>query len=517
MVDYWKNTVNSAGTTVTAANIDTAGSGDVCDWQAASGGSGTYDSRGGVQLAGTGTTSIMRIDVNPFTGRKTSFIRVRYVAGSAPNTGLTSVLRHRSASADSVGLQNIVTTGTIRLVNNGTTTIATGPALVQGDEYLLDLAVVLDPTTPSSTNGRAVTRVRSLTAPLTWNSGSDWGFDTGATINAGTADITHNRVGKLSSSSAYTTYPQVGPIELVQAISLPTYDAGSPLAALASFPAHSSDPSSAVDGTVVAPVATVNATLRVPIVEAESVITGGGPASATTLALPPVVTGTQSAAVVAPVATSSAVALPPTLVTSATVTAVVATSSGVAVPPTTSTTRNPTVVAPAATATGTGVAPAVFAGGSAVVLAAVAAGTAVAPVPVVSSTRHPTVVAVTTTATAAALAPTVSASGVATVIAPAATASAAARVPTVTGVRNATVQAVAAQANAQALAALVAGVANGTVVAVRATATGMARVPTVTAQSASDGVPVDRPILRLTTRNGVLQLTTTTPTLTLGD
>lgn len=175
--------------------------------------------------------------------------------------------------------------------------------------------------------------------------------------------------------------------------------------------------------------------------------------------------------VAAVTATATATGLAPAVTAAASVTAPCATATAAAMAPAVGVPAS--VTAPTATATATGAVPAVTA--AAVVPAVRAQATATAPAP--SVTAAATVTAPTATATAASLAPAVSAGGAGQISAVTATATATAAAPAVTSASNITGTSGTATAGMQVPAVAAAA----TVGHVRATATAQAYAPTVTA------------------------------------
>ena len=164
-------------------------------------------------------------------------------------------------------------------------------------------------------------------------------------------------------------------------------------------------------GSVVGVLATATAFTPAPVVEAETAISGGGPAAATAAGVAPTVTAGASVTSVRATATAAAgvPAVSGTSASSGTVNAVRATASAAAAAPVVTATRIATVTAVRATATAAATAPSVASAQAGGVPAVKAAASAIAYAPTVGAVRAAVVVSVIATANARGHAPHVSA------------------------------------------------------------------------------------------------------------
>lgn len=225
MAQYsWTGVALADGTVLTSANTNTAGNGDAVVYQALTG-TATRVTRqetngNGLEITDTSGGGLARLDTATISsGAACVAIQGIYKAPATPTGGGVYFFHGRNANATPAfsGNANHTASGFIEFRNasdsvatstvSGSATTARTPALVTNDYYQVDLALILNTsTTPSTSNGRILGRVRSLSAPGTWNSGSEFWFDSGYTANV-TADVTNLfRFGKVVTTAATGTY-----------------------------------------------------------------------------------------------------------------------------------------------------------------------------------------------------------------------------------------------------------------------------------------------------------------------
>lgn len=213
---YWHGLAVADGTTITTANDDTAGNQSLAPSHAlAYTESGTITSRifsrqsspigPGLSIT-AGASTIARLDLTQVSAIGGG-CQLRYTASAAPTTSDGTIILVRSASANVAQVSHTTSSTSPANVlqfrdSGGTTAVTNGttPALTAGHTYQIDLVVTLNSGTPSTSNGRLIGRVISL-SDGTWNTTGEFFVDTGYTINVGTADITTWRVGKVNSPS----------------------------------------------------------------------------------------------------------------------------------------------------------------------------------------------------------------------------------------------------------------------------------------------------------------------------
>lgn len=197
----WTGLAVGDGVAVTSANINNGGNGDTLAW-ATAGTAGTYlyshsGLGDGVSITGVATT-VARLDT-PSNLNELGAYQCVFVASAPPTTANADVIAARNATGFMAHIYHS-TTGAFLVANASaaTQTGGTSPATVNGHAYQLDLAVMYGTTT---TSGRIIARIRSLTAPTVWNGGSEFYLDTGYTVNAGTTQSAQARIGKVGSAS----------------------------------------------------------------------------------------------------------------------------------------------------------------------------------------------------------------------------------------------------------------------------------------------------------------------------
>jgi hypothetical protein len=211
----WTGLALADGTTITSGNLNTAGNGDAMVFQSIIG-AATRVSRqethgNGFEITGTTIGDSARTDTATVTSGATCMsASCVYQAPSAPGTVGNYFLLARNANATAATSGNVqhTTSNFIEFRTaadavatsavSGSATTARTPALVSGDDYQVDAALILNTTTtPSTSNGRILGRVQSISAPGTWNGGVEFWFDSGYTTNV-TTDVTNLwRTGKV--------------------------------------------------------------------------------------------------------------------------------------------------------------------------------------------------------------------------------------------------------------------------------------------------------------------------------
>lgn len=208
----WTGAGLAAATALTNVNVNTSGNGDAVSTFNTS---GTFtaviqSANAGVLITGA-ASSIARFDVAR-TATKYAVGQVFYTPGEVPGATM-AIYTFRSGVNGAAAAGSFVhytggTGGKLGFQNAAASTVAaftTTVDLVLNHEYQIDMVIALDATTPSTTNGRAFYRVKDLTDP-TWNTTGDFYYDSGYTINVGTADITQHRIGKVGNNVMNTGF-----------------------------------------------------------------------------------------------------------------------------------------------------------------------------------------------------------------------------------------------------------------------------------------------------------------------
>jgi hypothetical protein len=207
----WTGLGVAEGTTVTSGNINTTGNGDTMSFVATSGTITRVFDRdaggNGIDINGS-AGSLGRLDTPTIAGgAECMAVQFLYVAGT-PTTDDDNLIVGRNANATPAfsGFLEHRTDATLIAQNSAGSLIAASatPALVAANVYQIDYAIIRNTlTTPSTSNGRVLLRVRSITAPGTWNGGAEFFHDTGYTVNV-TVDKTNIfRWGKTGTACAH--------------------------------------------------------------------------------------------------------------------------------------------------------------------------------------------------------------------------------------------------------------------------------------------------------------------------
>lgn len=188
------------GTDVTAGNINTAGNstGSGVTWARNVSGSPSYKYAGnGFEIISDTSSDIARLDATLGTGGTAVRTQVVLTVNATPTgTNLSFIVaRNASTSASefllSTARQLVATAG-------GFFSNSTSPAVAIGDRLLIDYVVALH-SSPTTSNGRIFYRIKNLTN-TTWNTTGEFFADSGYTMNAGTANFTAVRFGKMAAA-----------------------------------------------------------------------------------------------------------------------------------------------------------------------------------------------------------------------------------------------------------------------------------------------------------------------------
>lgn len=190
IANSWNGAALPAGTQITTDNVNTAGNGSPVTLSVAFPEDTTIVKEGaGFRVTGVTSTAIGRMNAT-VTGRA-ALVQLRLKVDVIPTSSSTVVaIRNSSASIRNILLSS---TGQIGMSNIS----PMSPALAVGNVVLID-AVVAQSATPTATNGRVFFRVRNLTNP-TWNETGEFFYDSGYTVDNGTAEIVSIRTGKQST------------------------------------------------------------------------------------------------------------------------------------------------------------------------------------------------------------------------------------------------------------------------------------------------------------------------------
>lgn len=215
----WSGAALPSGTVLDGTNTNAEGNGDGMVFQALSGGATRttiQESNGnGVAIVGP-AGSLARLDTATFAGgAELSAIQGVYQCPATVPTGGGHYFfhgRNANATAAFIGNTQYTASGFIEFRNasdavvtssiSGSATTARTPALVAGNYYKVDAAYILNTlTTPTTSNGRIIGRVNSITAPGTWNGGAEWWFDSGYTVNVTVDKGNMFRTGKVITTA----------------------------------------------------------------------------------------------------------------------------------------------------------------------------------------------------------------------------------------------------------------------------------------------------------------------------
>ena len=202
--------------TLDNTNLNTTGNGTgTLVYQALSGGATRVTEQSangnGVTIVGP-AGSLARLDTSTIAGGEECMaVDFVYKAPATPTVDHHFMIVGRNANATPASTFHIAhtTAGVFEFRNSGNTVVSGGasPAPVTGDYYRFSGAVIRNTlTTPTTSNGRIIGRIRSVTAPGTWNSGAEFYIDTGYTVNV-TVDKTNLfRTGKAATAGQVNSH-----------------------------------------------------------------------------------------------------------------------------------------------------------------------------------------------------------------------------------------------------------------------------------------------------------------------
>lgn len=190
IANWWNGAGLASGTPITTANVNQEGNGSAVTLSTAFPGETPIVKEGaGFRVVGNLSSSTARLNAN-LTGRA-ALVQIRLTVGILPNEA-SSVISTRSSSA---AIRNVVVTPTGQIGLHNITSVS--PSVAAGDKVLID-AVVAQSATPTASNGRVFFRVKNLTNP-TWNTTGEFFYDSGYTVDNGTAEFASVRAGKQST------------------------------------------------------------------------------------------------------------------------------------------------------------------------------------------------------------------------------------------------------------------------------------------------------------------------------
>jgi hypothetical protein len=220
----WTGLGLADGTVLSNGNLNTTGNGSGSLTFVSLAGGATRVTRqesngNGVEIAGTTVGDLARLDTVAISGgAECMAVDFIYQAPATPATDHNTLIAGRNANA-TPGFSGYVehTTGNRFEFKNASHVLATSavsgsatsgqtPTLVAGDYYRVSAAFIRNTsTTPSTSNGRILGRVRAITTP-TWNSSAEFWFDTGYTANVTVDKTSLFRTGKTGTAGTVGTF-----------------------------------------------------------------------------------------------------------------------------------------------------------------------------------------------------------------------------------------------------------------------------------------------------------------------
>ena len=191
----WTGNGLADGTTLTSGNINAEGNGDPLGPP-----NGTLVTAGNGFTFGSATVSQINRQNATFTASKGGVFQGYYTPEGSPTTASERIGNFRSASANATGFSHLTTGEVVFEFGTAPVVASRTPALIAGHLYQIDWVTALS-ASPTTSNGRQFWRIKDLTDP-TWNTTGDFFYDTGYVGNAGTADLSIFRVGKLAGTGA---------------------------------------------------------------------------------------------------------------------------------------------------------------------------------------------------------------------------------------------------------------------------------------------------------------------------
>lgn len=157
-----------------------------------------------------GSAHIARIDsgVSQIAGLGGRF-QVFFTAGGVQASGVELLLNVKSTAGDMMRWA-FLATRVLRLQNAAGSSVGTvPPACIDGHRYQMDVIAQVKETGATTGNGRLVGRIKDLDDP-TWNGTGDWYWDSGETLNLGTAAFAATQAVRYGKQVTATPTPAAG-------------------------------------------------------------------------------------------------------------------------------------------------------------------------------------------------------------------------------------------------------------------------------------------------------------------
>jgi len=193
IANQWTGNGLADGTALTNGNVNTAGNGPTVT-RSVSGSPTMVTSGNGFLVVTSASSDLARIDTALAAASKSVITQMMFTVPMTPDIN-ASIINVRNSSGN-VAFLNVNLSRQVELVDvTGIRIPSRSPAVAVGDKLLADMVVSLNPS-PTTSNGRIFFRVKNLTDP-SWGASGEFFYDSGYTLNLGTADATGVRFGKV--------------------------------------------------------------------------------------------------------------------------------------------------------------------------------------------------------------------------------------------------------------------------------------------------------------------------------
>ncbi len=206
IANQWTGNGQAVGTTVTNAKVGSSVTYSV------SGSPSSVFTAAGYRTTTSAASDIARMDTTLGAASPSVRTQLKLSTNAIPESGSAVRFMEFRAGSTNVGQIQLSSANKVLLYLNAATVAgSTSPTIDVDDVLLVDAVWSLNPN-PTTSNGRIFFRVKNLTN-ASWNSGSAWFFDTGWTVNVGTANCTGVRLGACVAglaSGGIATFEQLG-------------------------------------------------------------------------------------------------------------------------------------------------------------------------------------------------------------------------------------------------------------------------------------------------------------------
>lgn len=193
IANQWTGNGLTDGTVVASGNVNTSGNGSTVTFNT-SGTATIVTEANGFRVKDAASTGIRRLDA-AVSGNALR-MQMKLTVGEYPTSAAATIISVRDSST-SKALLYIDTAGSAYMTAGSVISASATPSIAVGSTVIVDLVVALH-SSPTTSNGRLFIRVKNLTN-TSWATSGEFFYDSGYTLNLGTAAFASIRYGKMST------------------------------------------------------------------------------------------------------------------------------------------------------------------------------------------------------------------------------------------------------------------------------------------------------------------------------